>query len=86
MKIRLYAMRDNVGAYCMPPQPFRTDEAALRAAERAFASQGVRPEDFDMLRVGWFDDSTGAIEASAVSIVIPTVEDDSEAVQPNPEG
>lgn len=77
MIIRLYCLRDRVGDYMHPPVPFRTDAAALRSNEQAVAqAKGARPEDFETLFVGTFDDSTGEISYVQPVVVVPSVKEE----------
>lgn len=79
MKVRLYCVKDKVADYVMPPAPYRTDNAVLRAVERGIAKQeGADLEDFQVLFVGFFDDSTGTLTAVVPEVVVPSVSEEAE--------
>lgn len=86
--MRLYCTIDRVAQKAENIAGFRTDGEALRSVDMAFAKYPhVRREDYDVLLVGEFDDSTGEIAIFSedgmvrgpVQVVIPSVEGEDDA-------
>lgn len=63
MKYPIFSVRDKATSF-MPPLTDQTDQSAIRNFAQAVnnGSLQVEPSDFDLYKVGYFDDQNGEIE------------------------
>lgn len=80
MKLNLYSIYDRKMNIYLTPFPARGDVDAKRQVSASFSDQGIastpagqHPEDFDLVKIGDFDDESGAI-SSAHPIVLANLE------------
>lgn len=70
---QMFAVRDNKAGYFLPPFLMTTEGEALRAFEEAIANSqlplGQHPEDYVLYSIGDFDEISGTVNSSPVSII-----------------
>lgn len=73
MKNGLYAVRDNVARIYFPPFMANNDDVAIRqfdfACRDSQSSIYQSPGDYDLCRVGYYDQETGFITICEVDII-----------------
>lgn len=73
MKNGLYAVRDNVARIYFPPFMANNDDVAIRqfnfSCRDSKSSIHQSPDDYDLVRVGYYDQETGSIMSCDVDII-----------------
>ena len=81
MNLNLYSIYDRKMNVYLTPFPARGDVDAKRQVSASFADAGIKstpagqnPEDFDLVKLGTFDDETGVIARAEVPLVLANLE------------
>lgn len=74
MKLNIYAIMDNKMSAFMTPFFSHNDLTAQRSLKMAVSSEGsaiaTAPEDFDLYKIGIFDDESGLIDSHPTPVFV----------------